>query len=343
METTPKRFDEERNGFRYLVKEKKEKGKVVKRIIETPVCSAFLCSLSIEKSSDRFWISLGFGEELQTGDSGFDKRIYVIGDHPLVGEYLIREAKLRSLFVKLIGYKVTSIAITGKTVRFALPESTGIENILPAVQEVAESIQRIQPSVKSRFVDPFYVKALLSESFVWGILAYSVTSFFEVQVNHTTSHIDPMSLVPFGLVLSLFLTLAGIVFLKCFLGSSSRTPRIIAESAFLLGLSFPFIGVQLIADANRSFDVSQGWVARPTIERKYETKHRRRRGSYYRYHLELTHSSASSASLPFELPAKIQVDKDVYDRIAPNGRVELQIGAGMFGFPWLRSVRPGGW
>ena len=207
-EMTPKRFDQERHGFRYLVKEKKEKRKVVKRIIETPVRSAFLCSLSVEKSSDKFWISLGFGEELQTGDGEFDKRIYVIGDHPLVGEYLVREAKLRNLFVKLIGYEVTSIGITGKTVRFDLPERTEVKKVLPALEEVAESIQRIQPSVRSRFVDPFYVKALFSESFVWGIVAYSLMSFIEWHFNYTTSHLDPMSLLPFGLVLSLFLTLA---------------------------------------------------------------------------------------------------------------------------------------
>jgi hypothetical protein len=340
---TPKRFDEEFDGLRYLVKEKKYKGSVTKRTIEAPVRSAFLCALSPEKSWDRFWISLGFGEELQTGDRGFDNHIYVIGDHPLVGEYLKGDAKLRKLLQNLIGFRVRSIVITGKTVRFELPESVQVSKMLPSVAQVAESVRHVQSSVRSRFADSFYVKALFAEAFVWSVIAYSAASCIEWYVDHTTSHLHPVNLIPFGLALSLLLTLAGIALLSCFLGSSSRTPRIIGESALMLAFSFPFIGIQLIADANRTFDASQGWVAHPIIDRKYETKHRRGRAWYYRYHLEFARSSTNVDNLPFELPKEIEVEKRVYDSVAVNGHIELQIGAGFFHFPWLRNLRASGW
>lgn len=343
MGMTPKRFDEEFEGLRYLLKEKKYKGKVTKRIIETPVKSAFVCSLSREVSSDKFWISLGFGEELQTGDHGFDKLIYVMGDHPLVGEYLKAEEKLRNLLKDLIGFQVSSIVITGKTVRFELPEWVQVSEMLPAIAQVAESIRRVQSSVRSRFADPFYVKALFAESFVWSIVAYSVTSSMEWYIDHTTSHLHPVSLIPFGMALSLFLTLAGIVVLRSLLGGSSRTPRIITESALMLAFAFPFIGIQLTADVNRTLDVSQGWVVHPMVERKYETKHRRKRGWYYRYHVEFARSWGEDANLPFELPDEIEVEKSVYNSISPSGRVELHIGSGFFHFPWLRDVRVSGW
>ncbi len=81
----------------------------------------------------------------------------------------------------------------------------------------------------------------------------------------------------------------------------------------------------------------------PTVDRKYETQHRGSRRVYYRYHLELAHLPSSGTTVPFEIPATIEVEKGIYDRATPNGHVTLMIGAGRFGFPWLRSVRPVGW
>jgi hypothetical protein len=61
------------------------------------------------------------------------------------------EAELRNLFERLIGGRVQSIVITGKTVRFELPEHERVSEMLPVVAQVAESVRAIQSSVKSRF------------------------------------------------------------------------------------------------------------------------------------------------------------------------------------------------
>ena len=281
---------------------------------------------------------LGFGEELSSGHESFDERIFIAGDHPQIAETLGQSAELRELITVLVPEVLSSISITGKTLRFQLRPDVDHRAVLPKLARMQELLSGVSHGVRSRFADPFYVKALVVESLVWGIVGYTVVAIVDMRAVRGDYHLFRGDLIWNGVIFGVFLLSVALVFLLAVLGRSSRTPRIMLESGVLLLLAMPFAGIQLLSDGNRGLDQRPGVVIQRPVLRTERQAHRDRR--YYTYH---AHFAPQAVEPPYGggslvLPTEMALTAAVYGKVERTRVLVIEVAPGFLGMPWYRRV-----
>jgi hypothetical protein len=326
----PPKFYENFEDLSYVT-EVPEDGKGNVRLI-TPLTTPFACHLKLEKPFERLCMQLGIGEEIQTGDRRFDDRIYVVGDHPSMADYLSNSKEVREMVNRLIPAKLVSISITGETLCFELNPRSTQQEVLPDLRSLAISLQAVARDVVPRFQDSGYSRALLAEALAFGALAYATVSFLNFLFDDADNHLWPNSLLMSGILLGLFVGLAVSGILKLLLGKSSWAPHVIREVGVVAAIGISVGSVQAVADYNRHFDRSTGIaVVRKVV--KLETRGRKRKT----YYLQIERDAEDSA-LPFTLPRRIKCSWLDWRELRTGGHVTLEVGMGALGFPWYRSI-----
>lgn len=337
----PRNFPHHDGNISYHYKRVTNKGKLIKHYLETPLASPFMCCLTQETSRERLLMKIGFGEELNCGDADFDDLIFIAGDHPQIAETLRGNRELRALIGSLIPATLTSISITGETLRFEIPRHIEHEPHVKNLAKMRELLQGVQNGVMSRFSDPFYVKALLAESAVWTVVGYAVAAFLEMIVVQEDYHLFRGQLIRNGLFFAALLLWTWMFFLFMFLGRSSRTPRIMIESAILLFFALPLAGIQLVSDANRGLDSSPGIVVERPVQRAEKREHRGRRGRrWYSYHAHFAPQNLewNGGSKYLALPTEMAISSTAYNTAIRTKTLRIEIARGFLGIPWYRKV-----
>ena len=102
----------------------------------------------------------------------------------------------------------------------------------------------------------------------------------------------------------------------------------------MLLLGLPFSSVQLVSDANRSFDTSATYSVRAIIQQTYTTVTHSRNGTHTHYHVRLAPGTETSISLP----SRIEVSQRVFRAAYLGGNLVVDMRGGAFGLPWVESI-----
>lgn len=312
--------------------------------VRIPVDQGFLFSFHYESSTDRFFKSLGLANEVQTGDSRFDSKIYVTCDHTGLRELLRSHEGIRTAVLKILEGKADpKLRCDG---RFLSIEGQGAPS--HSVQQVAQELLHFQGTLSQAsqeirwapfWKDAFFYKALFVESLIWAIAAYGLTALFASLSGLENRVASYGRLISLSLTGGLIATGAGLFLLQLWFRGSSRGHRILVESAVMLAFGLPLSAYQATEDLNRELDTSPGVEETRTILDTRERRHRRRRGrTYYSYHLYLGADTTGHSLIPE--PRWIQVPQSMYSQVRSQQikEIHLVMGRGWLGVPWFKSM-----
>ena len=320
------------DGVHRFRRVRKYKGRVTRIDMGLALEGPVFFHLTPESSLDRLFKHLGVAEEIQADDSRFDRRVYIACDHPFLAVILRRNAAARAAILSIFNCGFKRIWTDGHVLW--IRTSTHAE-ISPGswrlLTNLRESIKTLQSELPHRFKDPFVWKALCIEALTWSIAGYAITAATEYIIVKQDCHLDPDAVMHTGIVAAVVLFVLLLLLIGLVLRKSSRGHRIIIESAILLALSLPVAGIQLVSDLNRGLDRAPSKIETRTIKGVEKRAHRASRGRIsYTYHLHLVPSDA-----PLD---EICVTESVFDRAAPEKKLEMVLGPGWLGLPWYREL-----
>lgn len=333
---TPLTYD----GTPYFEKIHKNKHRITGFTIGMARKSPSWVRLHAESRTDRFFKRLGVANEIQTGDSAFDERVYVTCDHPFVGTVLCETPDLRRAIVAALDAGYKRISFDGAALRMERSSSTSpsLED-LRLMKTLWETSWRLEDELPSRFADPFLWKALVVEGVIWSILGFAIGAAIQMVVHKEDFHVWQREVWKLGV----FVAVAGFAFLIAlvvlWMRGSSRGHRVIVESAIVLLIGMPTASVQVVGDTNRALDDSPAIVLERTLEQCEVREHRGKRGRrWYSYHLWIIQEAEQTGP---KLPHEIETTRVMCNAASAGATVEIQLGRGRWGIPWYRSLRVG--
>ncbi|MDX6765672.1 MAG: hypothetical protein SFU85_02670 [Candidatus Methylacidiphilales bacterium] len=298
----------------------------------------FYFKLTEEGGTDRFFKWLGFSSEMQTEDEEFDRHIYVACDHRELPQFLKQDVAARKAVCRLFRRGIHSISTDGSYLWVyqkgsIVPNEEDLEDL----STLGKLLKKVPDSALQFLQDPFFHKAFIAESLTWGIALYGAPGLIELSLLPHPLYLSWMPVLGMGLLLSAVLFLLLMLFLALFLGGSSRTHRIIVESALLLLIGLPWTGAELVSDANIAFDNRPAEIRHARITEKYTRITRGRRGSrkvsyYFRLEFEAEASKV-------RIPEQMVVGRGLYNEGGEGKAVEIHIRPGRFNFPWMEQIR----
>lgn len=326
---------EGRIQFVHLNRNKKEKlqGFTIGVALEAPI----VFRLHLETASDRLFKKVGLATEIETGDATFDRKVYVVCDHPLLAELLKHSAEARAAVSAALDSGFSRISFDGHVIwldksvpREPTPEERGILGAL------GKSFAPLERGSNAIFTDPFFWRALVVEGLVWSIAAYGVGAFLSTMFQDEDIHLDQGALVLPGLGIAGLLFAALVLATIFLLRGSSRGHRLILESALVLLIGLPFMGIQTFADLNRALDSSRESIQTriDRCETRVSTGSGRKSTSYYLHISE----APEVGTLPFEL----KTSGSFCAATAAGADATFVIGRGAFGRAWIREIRAPG-
>ena len=344
------RPDGTHDGIPYYqsVMENRRRGIIYSHRITIPAKSPFAVSFHFETSVDRFFKSLGFANEIQTGDSQFDSKIYVTCDHTGVRELIRSHDGLRQAILNLLkDRRSPQLVSDGK---FLILRAQGEPH--ESVQQMAEALinfQKLFEQATSQirwapfWKDPFFYRALGAETLVWGLAGYGISNGLELVFSSESQILRPMALLGPSLLSGVLMTAAGVFLLMHWFKGSSRPHRILAEAGIVLSIGMPFLAFHLTSEWNQRMDLSSPVEeVRPIvdIQEKRHTSQRRRGVSRttYTYHALFAPSTQLNSPLPESYWQEIP--NHTYQQIQTKQiqSVKLVLGRGRLGVPWLKSL-----
>lgn len=309
--------------------------------VDIPSSTDFIFKLTPEKKVDALAKLFGIAQEVQTGDSQFDEAVYVASDQPGLHRILQTRPNFRAAVRELFAAGYLSIVSRGHVLRLKnklIAEPA--PNHLSAAFLIAEELQAANYQMRLQERDPFIFRVLIVEGIVWSIAAYALSSLIDFVV--WVRYIDPGQLVVPGILATVaafcILMLLSILILK----GSSRAHRVIVEAAIVLIFSLPVLGFLAVSDMNIGFDSSAPVPVDVEIQDKEVVERRTRKRFSGRskirrsYHLIFRPVGSISS---INVPTKIQVTREEYNRAAIGGAVHLVLRHGWLGFPWIQETQ----
>lgn len=274
------------DGVVCYVRPKSSKG----QIFSTDFGIEFKCNsvfkLTKETDWDRFFKDFGLANELQTGDSEFDRRIYIASDSSAFRDKIKNDPQSREHIKNLFQSGCEYISGDGKAIWIHFKgDKTKDSNLMSSFVKCFQTIASINQESSSFFRDPFALKILFVEAVIWSLAVYAASSFAEVYLVKEDKHLDFYPIAYQGLLVGIFLAVILFTFIVLFLKGSSRGHRILVESFLLLGLAFPAGGIGTISDINSEMDRSNSTFVTAKITNHYRREHRGRKGAAFRSRL----------------------------------------------------------
>ena len=330
----------------YYVSQISSKKSVWSTTLRFPFQSQTIFKLSPEKKIDGLFKKFGLSKEFQTGDSEFDRKIYIACDSLSFNKSLNENIEMKEIILDLSAYDLKSISCDGEWVSIQVKGDMGEDQ-----RFISLSHQLVQKLglVKERWVrenrDAYFGKMILIEVLLWSIATYAVMGVFELWATDRPVYVDPLPMVKSGVICGV---IGGIIFtLMVFyqMRGSSRSHRIIIESLIVILCSFPIGGIAILSDLNLYFDRSPSEFVETKIVEKFSLRHvsytrgssriRRKRVTYTN-HLRIQQQPVAYGG---KLPSTIEIDYRLYQLVSVNQDIFIEIGQGRFHFPWYRSIK----
>lgn len=278
----------------------------------------------------------GLSSEVQTGDDEFDELVYVVSDNVLLGTHLSMSQETRDAIREILSGEYKEIECDGEKVWLtARGGSEASDTDFKRIVGLGEKLEGMKTDRVPLYREPFFVKASITETILYALSGYAWVGFMELLtaredlIVHTSKHIW----MGLGLGVALFAVLISVV--RTFFQGSSRGHRIILESAFLLFFSLPLAGIILIEDVNIGFDQKPEIRMVSKVSNVTSVRHTTKNGHYYTYHAYFSSPNSGEVKLPEEL----SVPNHIYRDRAGHKDLELTLGRGALGLPWVKGVR----
>lgn len=339
------------NGIRYHEHTAKNKaGELVAHSIFLPIKNNYYFKLTREKGIDKFFKSIGFSQEFQTGHKNFDDEIYITSDHPFIYELLQTNLTLQNHILEIFTNNVSHITNNGSWLYLSSRSQLDLDSTLIQLKSVLDILEKDTLHQHSRLKDRFFYKALVIESLIWSIGFYSFGSLSDFIFHHTDLHLQLQPIINLGLEIYVVALILLALLIKFILSGSSRGHRIFIESALVFILCLPIACMQAVSDLNIYLDLRPTIIKDIKILGKWSEYHSGRRYRYHSYHIKV----APEPSLP-QLPEVITVDHTIYDSIdyreANNEegqlyipeynwdyKIPIEFGSGYFNIPWYKKI-----
>ncbi|HEX4996651.1 MAG TPA: hypothetical protein VFY29_00390 [Terriglobia bacterium] len=275
---------------------------------------------------DRLAKAIGLSREFQTGDAGFDGRVYIESEDGAALAALRESAPLRRAILECFERGIERVRSDGRLLYVEARREHREEGlaVLGQTREVLiESLARFPRGMADGWRSG---RSRVVRASVWAMAAYAIG--WLVSSIDVTVHIDQSRLIRDGLLAGLLALAAWFLFSLAILRRSSRTHSVLKESALIAMLAVPIFGIALVADMNRGLDFRQTTVY-ATVAKRAGTG----AGKSGSYTVELT-----DASTPLPISGAFRVSWDVFRATQDGATIPIVIGPGRLGVPWLRSI-----
>ena len=323
------------------------RGSPISYRLQIPMEQGLAFSFHYESAFDALFKKLGLANEVQTGDSQFDSKIYVTCDHTGVRELLRSHEGIRKAVLKILdGKPRPQLRSDGKFL--SIQASGGPSKMTPDLAGELFEFKKIFLTATQEirwapfWKDPHFFKVLIVESIVWGIAALGIASVFETAFAQEGGPAYFLPLINISVVAGLLVTALAVFFLMLWFKNSSRPHRILLESAIVLAIGVPCSALKITSDLNQQLDLSPPFEETRSIIDAQERRERRGRRRHYgprtTYHIRIARALVPDSPVP---EARwIQVSPAVYDRFRSQQlkEVHLVMGRGWLGVPWFKSV-----
>jgi len=310
-------------------------GRITSMSVGVPLARGVSFALTREGKWDRWFKRLGFSEEFQTGSPEFDDRIYVACDAPSFREALQDRERARLAVLFMIDkLHVTRVHSDGRMlwcVATPAGDDPVAADLLKPLEALRVELDPLLTGTPGLFGDPVARRALLAQAVAWSLAGYAAVGVLEFAAHGEDYHADPGKLLLLGLEVAAVtgaLLLAGVAFL---LGRSSRSHRVLVESALVILLSVPAFGIQVVSDFNRSGAQGPSVVQEVVVQQAWRETHRGKHGVSYSYHFSPADGRAG-------LPKSIEVTREVHATLANGRKVRIELAPGRLGIRWYRSI-----
>jgi len=325
-------------------RESKHKGRVVSIHLRVQVAGRATLVLKRESGLDRFLKGWGLAREIQTRDERFDRSVYVVGDHPGLGDLFRDRAELRAALARCVGYpgRRREIGWDGDSLEIRSWSETSPAEDWPALLDALADAVQATPSLAARRrtfdprEDPFLTRALLLEAVAWTVLGYAAGAGLGLLKPQETTYVDGWALAKTGLGLGLGLSALLVAVAVSMLRGSSRSPRVLVEICLVLLIGGPAAGPFLVSDLNTRLDRTPVTEVAGEVARRHHHHHRRGPDSY---HLEFAPTAFEIGGAGHELPTEVEVLVGIYDGVAAGDTVVFGVRGGALGLPWIESRR----
>ena len=284
-------------------------------------------TIHLESFEDKLFKSLGMSNELQVGDSEFDKRIYLESDSALLAKELKTSSRAREIILRL--FSLGAEHIKAEADWFEASFGGKKENTIEAEEllaELATWIDGVPSKSYSIFKDRFYLKALTAEFFFTGIAFYGFFSF--IQGFYSDLLLETHLLFNMAVKLTIVVTVLLLTFNFYYLRGSSRSHKLIVENLFWILAGVPMASFYFLSDANQSFDKSERVSYTLPVVRLEEHSHRRRFGRRRTFSKRRVSYSAQADLTPLGIAGVkgFSISKDIYDEHPSIVNVEVRRG-----------------
>lgn len=304
-------------------------------VVKDLPCPAF--KMTSENFLDRLFKKWGLAWEYQTGDHEFDKKIYIAADNPSLGRFLSLDVDFRKNILEIFAnYKCKFIRSTGKHFIVQIKgDHTQEKQLRELTAKLGKIIKNFPNSSQTKLRDPFALKAVLTEAFIWSIATYAILSQPEWYIfNLEDVHLSKVDIVSLGLIWGLVAAAVLIAAIAFLFKGSSRGHRVLIESSLVLLLSLPAVGIGAASDVNTQMDESPTILETRKVINKITVRNTsRRRGPTESYFIYLAPSKTSQ----LQIPERIRVTLMDYENAHIPGTVHIRLGKGKLGIPWYRG------
>ncbi|MBC7365711.1 MAG: hypothetical protein H7343_02680 [Undibacterium sp.] len=187
----------------------------------------------------------GFSHELETGDTSFDRIVYVACD-PALPPILENNATIRDAVRAAFATGVTKIFTDGRHLwAYRSGEHLPDEFALNNLDVLRTAHDTLLKNHWAGLGDPFFWRVLFVESLVWSAVAYGVPAVFEYMDREHRPYFNWTQILWMGLGVAAAIFGLLLRLIRALLSGSSRSHRIIVESVVVLALGLPLTGIEL--------------------------------------------------------------------------------------------------
>jgi hypothetical protein len=283
-------------------------------------------SFTVEKSTDRWFKSVGLSQEVQTGDCEFDERVYAACDHEAMHALLKSSPSLRKRIMDILNAGIDRIEGDGSYVwimKKGDEEPNSGHRQLAA--DLATELSAMDKSA-TWLTDRYWQRVIAVEVMLAMLVGYAVGALVRMSTITTVyPRLTSLLLMSVAGAAVVLLVVGAVIVLL--LRGSSRAHRTLIEAGLVMVVAIPGAGYVLACDINES-SAQGGYTAKAVVVDKQQGGKKSRRW----------HALTVDTIGDGQGDAKLNVSADVYNRT--GSEVAVDIGAGVLGVPYIREVRP---
>lgn len=260
---------------------------------------------SPETILDRLFKSLGISTEIQVGDPGFDKKVYLGTNSKDLIKAIAENAELKDSLLTIFKDLALKIEADSRFIEVSYyGERRDLTKSIKALARIVEWINKVPTKKISQLRDPFFLKILAAEFWISGVAIYGIISFIEYHFSARVI-IDLAPLIGWAFIALAFAFLGAVPLFIFTLRGSARSHQILIENMSYLFVGFPLAAFFLMADLNRSLDENEKEVfTLPVVGRDY----------YFTTHVRLLFRRFNG---PYRTVSKYAVKVDLSDFDGP--------------------------